>query len=119
MQAANGPNIQSASTLSGYRVRDGRNEDLGTIEEVMIDAASGRVAFAVLCLSGRESYGDRLFAVPWGLLSLNGADRVFVFPLERAIVERGPAFESEQWPDFADEAWSDRIHNHYGRSAAA
>lgn len=107
--------VQSASTLTGYRVRNEKNDDLGTVEELMIDPASGRVAYAVLSFGGFLGFGDKLFAVPWSLLSLRDEDRVFVLNADPGMLQSAPAFDSEQWPDFADERWGTELHAHYGR----
>ena len=40
--------VLSASTLTGNKVVNLRKEDLGTIEDLMIDIDSGRIAYAVL-----------------------------------------------------------------------
>ena len=39
--------VLSASTLTGNKVVNLRKEDLGTIEDLMIDIDSGRIAYAV------------------------------------------------------------------------
>src|SRR5690606_21396630 len=40
--------VLSASSLSGDRVRNTAGEDLGKIEDIMLDIPSGRIAYAVL-----------------------------------------------------------------------
>ena len=113
------PNIQSAATLSGYRVRNEQSQDLGTIEELMIDPDSGRVVYAVLSFGGFWGFGDKLFAIPWSLLALNSQERIFVLHVDREVLERAPAFNYEDWPDFTDKQWGTEIHNHYGRMPAS
>jgi sporulation protein YlmC with PRC-barrel domain len=106
--------VLSTSTLSGYRVRSVENEDLGTIEEIMIDPADGRIAYAVLCFGGLTGFGDRLYAVPWSLLRLNPADRVLILDWDRKHLEGAPAFDQDEWPDLNDECWERAIHEYYG-----
>ena len=106
--------VHSASTLSGYRVRNEKNEDLGTIEELMIDAVSGRVAYGVLCFGGFLGKCDKLFAIPWSLFKLKAEDRVFVLDVERETLENAPGFDADEWPDFGDEGWNRAIHSYYG-----
>src|SRR5690348_29699 len=66
--------VLSAATLTGDRVRNPAGEDLGKVEEIMIDVASGRVAYVVVSFGGFLGIGDKLFAVPWRALSLNERD---------------------------------------------
>jgi PRC-barrel domain len=45
-------------TLFDYRVKSPQGEDLGNIEEVMIDMEMGRVAYAVLSFGGGAATGS-------------------------------------------------------------
>ena len=47
-----GPNVMDAATLAGDSVVDAAGEDLGKIEAIMLDVASGRIAYAVLSFGG-------------------------------------------------------------------
>ena len=103
----------SVSTLAGYRVRSPRNDDLGTIEEIIIQPDTGRIAFAVLCFGGTFGFGDRLFAVPWDLLHLDSEDRVLILDWDTSNLDGAPAFEQDDWPDFTDESWERKIRDYY------
>lgn len=115
MSCLPGCKVQSASTLAGYRVRNDNNDDLGTIEELMIAPDSGRVAYAVLSFGGFLGFGDKLVAVPWSLLSLRDEEHAFLLNVDRRTLENAPAFAAEEWPDFTDERWGNEIHAYYGR----
>ena len=106
--------VVSASTLAGYRVRSHRNEDLATIEELMVDPESGCIAYAVLCLGGFVGVDDRLYAVPWARFRLNTDDRVLVFDGDGACLDGAPSFQQDDWPDFSDRQWEDEIREYYG-----
>jgi sporulation protein YlmC with PRC-barrel domain len=57
-------NVLSAATLAGFKVENLTGEDLGKIENLMIDLATGRVAYAVLSFGGFLGFGDKFFAIP-------------------------------------------------------
>ena len=44
--------VLAAGTLNGDRVTNRANEDLGKIEDLMIDLESGQVAYAVVSFGG-------------------------------------------------------------------
>jgi sporulation protein YlmC with PRC-barrel domain len=46
------PELISTGTIIGDRILNQRGEDLGKIEEIMLDARSGQVAYAVLSFGG-------------------------------------------------------------------
>jgi sporulation protein YlmC with PRC-barrel domain len=56
--------VLSASTLAGDKVRNAAGENLGKIDELMIDIPSGRIAYAVLSFGGVLGMGNKLFALP-------------------------------------------------------
>jgi sporulation protein YlmC with PRC-barrel domain len=106
--------ISSAATLSGYLVRNSEGEDLGCIEELMVDPDSGKIVYAVVSLGAYLGTGDKLFAIPWRMLALDSEERVFVLETARDTLETAPWFSEENWPDFGDADWGHRVHNHFG-----
>lgn len=106
--------VLSAASLTGDRVINGAGEDIGKIDEIMIDTPTGRVAYAVLSFGGFLGMGDKLFAIPWSRLSLDEENQVFVLDIDKATLERAPGFDKNNWPDMADRAWESRIYTYYG-----
>ena len=58
------PEFLSASTIKGDKVINTAGEDLGKIEELMLDLRDGRIAYAVLSFDGFLGLGNKLFAIP-------------------------------------------------------
>lgn len=106
--------VLSASTLAGDRVRNSAGEDLGKVEEIMIDIPSGRVAYAVLSFGGFLGMGSKLFAVPWNALTVDENNHEFVMNVDKAALENAPGFDKDNWPDMADPTWGSQIYSHYG-----
>src|SRR5262245_56820592 len=69
--------VMSAGTLTVDGVRNAAGDDLGKIEEIMIDIPSGRVAYAVLSFGGFLGMGNKLFAVPWNALTVDEVEHQF------------------------------------------
>jgi sporulation protein YlmC with PRC-barrel domain len=108
--------VLSAGTLAGDRIRNTAGEDLGKVEEIMIDVASGRVAYVVLSFGGFLGIGDKLFAVPWDSLRVDEGEHQFVLEVDKQTLENAPGFDKDNWPDMADPAFGASIHQHYGRT---
>jgi sporulation protein YlmC with PRC-barrel domain len=83
--------VLSASTLTGDKVINAASEDLGKVDEIMIDIPTGRVAYAVLSFGGFLGRGDKLFAIPWDQLTVAEGRRCFVLNVNRATLENAPA----------------------------
>ncbi|MBV9507214.1 MAG: PRC-barrel domain-containing protein [Acidobacteriia bacterium] len=106
--------VLSAGTLTGDAVKNTAGEDLGKIEDIMIDVPTGRVAYAVLSFGGFLGMGNKLFAVPWQALTVNERDHEFVLNVDKTTLENAPGFDKDNWPDMADPTWSTQVYGHYG-----
>jgi len=106
--------VLSAGTLAGDSVRNTAGEDLGKVDEIMIDIPSGKVAYAVLSFGGVLGMGDKLFAVPWTAMSVDEDEKCFVLNVDKRTLENAPGFDKDNWPDMADTSWGSKIFQHYG-----
>lgn len=106
--------VLAASSLAGDSVKNKHGEELGSIIEIMIDLPSGRVAYAVLSFGGFLGIGNKLFAVPWGMLTVDEDQKCFILDVNRTTLENAPGFDKEQWPDMANPGWGMEIHTYYG-----
>ncbi|MFN7993235.1 MAG: PRC-barrel domain-containing protein [Bryobacteraceae bacterium] len=107
--------VLSASTLAGDRVRNSAGEDLGKIEELMIDVTAGRVAYAVLSFGGFLGMGSKLFAVPWDALTIDEENHEFFMNVDKQTLENAPGFDKDNWPDMADTSWGAQVYDFYGK----
>ena len=107
-----GAQVIAADWLEGGRVVNRAGEELGTVEEIMIDVQRGTVAYAVM--SCGDLMGDRLFAIPWSALTLDAGRHCFVLDAERSRFERAPGFDKDHWPSMADDRWAAEVHEFYG-----
>jgi sporulation protein YlmC with PRC-barrel domain len=107
--------VLAASSLAGDSVKNRHGEDLGAITEIMIDIPSGRVAYAVLSFGGFLGMGNKLFALPWSMLTVDEDRKCFVVDIDKTTLENAPGFDKDQWPDMANPAWATKVHTYYGR----
>lgn len=105
--------LVAASTLVGSRVLKG-GEELGNIEEIMLDLKSGRIAYAVLSFTGFPGISNKRFPVPWNALQIDPGEQAFILDIDRATLEGAPDFDKDNWPDMADVAFGKVVHKHYG-----
>ncbi len=106
--------ILSAGTVSGDKVKNAQGEDLGKVEELMIDLDSGRVAYAVLSFGSGFLHGGKFFAIPWGSLTVDQKEKHLVLNVTREMLESAEGFDKDKWPDMADPAFLTRTYSHYG-----
>jgi sporulation protein YlmC with PRC-barrel domain len=108
------PQALSASTLIGDNVRNNDGEDLGTLEEIMIDLDEGRVAYAVLSFGGFLGMGDKLFAIPWDALSVDTVNEEVVLNVDKDVLQNAPGFDKDHWPETMDRQWLTDVYTYYG-----
>lgn len=94
--------ILSATTLIGDSVKNYDGEDLGKIEELMIDLHSGRIAYAVLSFGGFLGIGNKLFAIPWEFLAVDQEEECFRLDIDEDRLEHAPGFDQDSWPQTMD-----------------
>jgi sporulation protein YlmC with PRC-barrel domain len=115
MSHTNGaPKVLSASTLIGDTVKNPQGEKLGKVEEIMLDLDFGRVSYAVLSFGGFLGIGDKLFAIPFEKLRIDGEDHCCVLDVDKAQLEAATGFDKDHWPNFADREWGSQVYGHYG-----
>jgi sporulation protein YlmC with PRC-barrel domain len=116
MEATKTPMVLAASTLVGDKVTNSKGEDLGKVEEIMIDLARGRVAYVVLSF-GRVNWmpNSKLFAVPWEVLSISFHDKKFILNVPQETLKSAPGFDRDKWPDAGDFDWLGKVYRSYNR----
>ena len=107
--------VFSANTLEGDRVRNPAGDDLGKIEEIMIDLDTGQIAYVVVSFGGFIGIGDKLFAVPWSAFAIDTREHEFILDVDRSALEKAPGFDKNNWPDMADDDFAMAIYTHYGQ----
>ncbi len=108
-----GPRIMAADTLEGDSVRNAQGEDLGSIQHIMLDVPSGRIAYAVLSFGGWLGVGDKLFAIPWSALQLDTENKCFVLGVSKEQLKSAQGFNKDRWPSMADQRWATELHQFY------
>jgi sporulation protein YlmC with PRC-barrel domain len=95
-QVAKNMTFVPATEIKGSKVLTVKDEELGKIEEVMIDSERGRIAYVVLACDCFLGMSCKLFAVPWEALKASRGDYIL-------RVDKG-AFEAEEGLD--DDVWT-------------
>ena len=107
--------LLSASALKGSRVGNFAGEDLGKVDDLVVDIGNGRFGYVIVSQGGFLGIGDKLIAVPWELFNVRPADHEFLLDIEKQMLLDAPSFERSQWPDMGDDAWAAMIHSHFAQ----
>ena len=106
--------VPAKKTVIGSKVVNQENEDLGNIEDVVLDVEAGRVAYAVLSFGGFLGMGDKYFAIPWEAFRFDVTDKRAVLNVAKVMLKNAPGFDKDKWPNMTDSSWRNQIFSHYG-----
>jgi sporulation protein YlmC with PRC-barrel domain len=101
-----------ATSLLNVCVRNRAGDDLGKVEDLAIDLASGRVHYAIVSGSGMPGSANKLYPIPWSALTVAPSRNSVT--LDRDSLSRAPAFERDAWPAMDDPAWQRNLSSYYG-----
>jgi hypothetical protein len=92
-------NLIAGGKVAGTAVYDLQGAAIGSIEDVMLDKATGRVVYAVLSFGGFLGIGSKHYPLPWEMLRYDTTLGGYVVKLDRQRLENAPTVE---------EGWSSR-----------
>lgn len=105
--------LLSSSSISDDDVVNTDGDDLGHVEDLMIDPVTGKVDYAVLSFGGFLGIGDKYFAVPFDQFSVDRENKRMVLNVDKDRLKDAPGFDKDDWPDFADAGFRTRVSDFY------
>ena len=106
-----------ASKIEGLKVVNPAGDELGKINDFVIDIHSGKITYAALDFGGFLGIGDKLFAVPWSAFTVSsgGKDHEHQLTLDvsKDKLKNAPGFDKNHWPDMANPDWSKPVDEFY------
>jgi sporulation protein YlmC with PRC-barrel domain len=105
------------SELLDFGIRNPDGEDLGSLEDIVIDWQQSRLAYPIISFGGFLGLGDKWFVIPFDTVTLNPLDQTFVFDATPEMLENAPGFDPDQLPDTTDPNWDLDIRSFWGMDA--
>jgi len=91
-------NLIGSDKVEGTPVYGTDHSKIGTIQRVMIDKLSGKVAYAVMSFGGFMGMGEDYYPVPWGMLDYDTSLEGYRTRLTIEQLERAPKYsQSTGW----------------------
>lgn len=106
-----GNSLISGKAIQGTRVYSPTGDELGHIDDVMIDTSSGKTVYGVLQFGGFLGMGSDHHAIPFGKLKYDTSREGYVTDLTREQLENAPQ-QDDSWRENRD--WQQRSHEYYG-----
>jgi len=106
--------LMKAKDLIGLDVRNQQGENLGKIQDIVIDLNQGRVAYAVLSFGGFLGMGDKLFSLPPESLKFASDNKSVVLNVDKERLKSAPGFDKNNWPETSNRQWLVTVYEFYG-----
>jgi len=109
--AFTGPLIPADTAILGATVKNPAGETLGSVDDLMIDSATGRIIYVVMAFGGMLGLGKQFHPVPWELVTCDIPSETVIVDLDKARLEKAPNYG-------VDDEWTRRnaseVDSYYG-----
>ena len=82
-----------ASRVIGTTVYNSAGDDIGSIEDVMLEKTSNGIMFAVIGFGGFLGMGEKYHAIPWSVLDYDEKRDGYVVPFTEEELKSAPAYD--------------------------
>ena len=102
-----------ASKVKGTAVYNTAGDNIGQVEDIILDKTSNNIMFAVLGFGGFLGVGEKYHPIPWSALTYDETKGGYVVNLDKRQLENAPTMDPDddfEWtPDYGR-----RVDKYYG-----
>lgn len=119
LRASETGQLIAADKVQGTKVYNRAGDKLGTVDNVMIDKRSGKVAYAVMSFGGFLGIGDRYHPLPWSVLDYDTSKDGYVVDIDKETLKEAPSYAADEWRERdwrdarATQEWGREIYDYY------
>jgi sporulation protein YlmC with PRC-barrel domain len=105
--------VQKAGRLMGTPVKNFQGEQLGRVENLMVDLSAGRIIAVIISTGEFLGLGGELSAVPPTALRFNSQHDTLQLDASKETLAGSPHFKANQWPDFSQPGYAGGVYHAY------
>jgi hypothetical protein len=83
----------AATKVKGTIVYNMHGENLGSVEDIMIDKATGRAIYAVMSFGGFLGMAEKHHPLPWATLKYDTAKGGYLVNLDKKTLTEAPSYD--------------------------
>jgi sporulation protein YlmC with PRC-barrel domain len=103
-----------ATRMDMYNVVNAMGEDMGQVQNFMVDADTGRIAFMIVSFGGMMGISDKWIAIPMDVLRFNNDTGNFILDVPRETLEKAPGLDKSRWREQVNLDWLDSVYTCFG-----
>ena len=108
--------VLRASDIRGKTLMGSDGREVGNVNDFIVDANSGRIAFVAVTFGGVMGIGSDKVAVPWTSFDVNKDGRLFVTDIDKETIKAAPRLKESNWGELKDPAFGGRVYKHFGKN---
>lgn len=98
-----------AEDITGRSVIDANGDDIGSVDDLMIDDLENKVRFISVTSAESLEMGQTKFLIPVDAISRLTGDTVYLYRLRNQVIA-APKYK----PDVVEKEYLERLYDHYG-----
>ncbi len=88
----------TATSIMEDKVINTEGEKLGGVKDIMVDITTGKIEYVIIEFGGFLGIGEKFFAIPFKLLTINTEEHAWVLDQKKESLEAAPGFDKDHWP---------------------
>ena len=105
----------TSTSIIGDKVQNNEGEEIGKIDNLMINVQNNNVEYAVIEFGSFLGVGGKLFAIPFSELVLDENRQVFKLNRDKNYLKEIPGFDKNHWPDTNEHSLNADYYNQVNR----
>jgi hypothetical protein len=108
------PSLIGSDKVEGTAVYRSNGDKVGTVERVMIDKISGKVAYAVMSFGGFLGIGQDSYPLPWNLLTYNPQLQGYEVNIGEEQLKGAPKYSEHETWDWTEPGRVRSVNDYWG-----
>ena len=108
---------RSANEIIGKKVTNTQNEDLGKVQDIIVNVRDGTAPYAVIATGGVLKANRPRIAVPLSSLECSADDKHVMIGATKDQLQAASKSPSGAWAPAAESAWAHHVDGFYGQPA--
>jgi sporulation protein YlmC with PRC-barrel domain len=105
------------SDIRGKTLMSDDGRELGEVNDLIVDASSGRIAFGVVTFGGTLGFGADKVAIPWPMLDVNKEGGLYAPKLDKELMKAAPRLTEPEWGELDDPKFGSRVYSYFNVDA--
>jgi uncharacterized protein YrrD len=102
----------SAATVKGTNVYNLTGEKLGSVDDIMIDKATGKAIYAVMSFGGFLGMAESHHPLPWSTLKYDTEKSGYIVNLDKKMLTDAPSYDRNKQFNWTPE-YGNKVDGYY------